>query len=137
MPAYAWNATVGKWTHAWLASLSDRRDGFVAFPGADEIATRIRAAAERKRERSRTSLPSRRKTLAGLVGERMGRRALRRADAWARSRHCRQVGRGSRRNGDSKRSRSMSAKIVTLLLRGRADLLLAQTASAPDLARSS
>jgi PD-(D/E)XK nuclease superfamily len=47
--AYAWNATVGKWTHDWLENLSERSDGFVAFPKDEEIAKRIHAAAERKR----------------------------------------------------------------------------------------
>jgi len=47
--AYAWNATVGKWTHNWLENLSERSAGFVAFPKDEEIAKRIRAAAQRKR----------------------------------------------------------------------------------------
>jgi hypothetical protein len=47
--AYAWNATVGKWTHDWLASVSDRPDGFIAFPNDEQVAERIRAAAQRKR----------------------------------------------------------------------------------------
>ena len=47
--AYAWNATVGKWTHDWLENLSERSDVFVAFPKDEEIAKRIRAAAQRKR----------------------------------------------------------------------------------------
>jgi hypothetical protein len=47
--AYAWNATVGKWTHDWLAGVSGRPEGFAAFPREEEIAERIRAAAQRKR----------------------------------------------------------------------------------------
>ena len=47
--AYAWDATVGKWTHDWLASVSASPDGFVAFPSEAEIAQQIRAAAQRKR----------------------------------------------------------------------------------------
>jgi len=47
--AYAWNATVGKWTHDWLENLRERSNGFVAFPKDEEIAKRIRAAAQRKR----------------------------------------------------------------------------------------
>jgi hypothetical protein len=46
---YLWNATLGKWTHAWLAAVFGRREAFVALPGADECAARISAAAERKR----------------------------------------------------------------------------------------
>lgn len=46
---YVWNATVGKWTHAWLAAIFGRTENFVALPAADEIAQQILAAAERKR----------------------------------------------------------------------------------------
>ncbi|MCA1658699.1 MAG: PD-(D/E)XK nuclease family protein, partial [Verrucomicrobiaceae bacterium] len=46
---YVWNATIGKWTHAWLAAVFGRSDAFVAFPSNDECAARISAAAERKR----------------------------------------------------------------------------------------
>lgn len=45
---YVWNATIGKWTHAWLAAVFGR-DAFSALPSADECAARIAAAAERKR----------------------------------------------------------------------------------------
>lgn len=47
--SYAWENTTGKWTHEWLASLSERREGFVAAPSPEEIERRIRSAAERKR----------------------------------------------------------------------------------------
>jgi hypothetical protein len=46
---YIWNATIGKWTHAWLATVFGQREGFGAFPSGDECAARISAAAERKR----------------------------------------------------------------------------------------
>ncbi len=46
---YAWQATVGKWTHEWLASVSAQREGFARFPSPEDIAQRIQAAAERKR----------------------------------------------------------------------------------------
>ncbi|PYI94576.1 MAG: hypothetical protein DME97_00960 [Verrucomicrobia bacterium] len=46
---YAWNATIGKWTHDWLAAVFGRSDAFVALPDGDECAARISAAAERKR----------------------------------------------------------------------------------------
>lgn len=46
---YVWNATIGKWTHDWLASLFGQTGTFTARPAADEIAPRILAAAERKR----------------------------------------------------------------------------------------
>ncbi|MFL6541560.1 MAG: hypothetical protein ACJ8I9_00195, partial [Chthoniobacterales bacterium] len=47
--AYAWNATVGKWTHEWLASLNPQPEGFVSFSQPHEIHQRIRDAAERRR----------------------------------------------------------------------------------------
>ena len=46
---YAWNATLGKWTHEWLAAVFGRTEDFVPFPRSQEIAPRILAAAERKR----------------------------------------------------------------------------------------
>jgi hypothetical protein len=46
---YVWNATIGKWTHAWLAAAFGRTQGFAARPSGDECADRISAAAERKR----------------------------------------------------------------------------------------
>ena len=46
---YAWNATIGKWTHDWLAAVFGRSDAFVALPDGDQCAARISAAAERKR----------------------------------------------------------------------------------------
>ncbi len=46
---YAWNATVGKWTHHWLAAAIGRSPAFSAFPSADVIAARILAAAQEKR----------------------------------------------------------------------------------------
>jgi hypothetical protein len=46
---YVWNATVGKWTHAWLASVLGRNQNFNARPPQDEIAPRILAAAEQTR----------------------------------------------------------------------------------------
>lgn len=46
---YVWNATIGKWTHDWLAAVFGRSEAFVALPSVDECAVRISAAAERKR----------------------------------------------------------------------------------------
>ena len=46
---YVWNATIGKWTHEWLAAGFGVPETFVALPGADEFAARVSAAAERKR----------------------------------------------------------------------------------------
>lgn len=46
---YVWNATIGKWTHAWLAAVFGQREAFVALPGGDECAARISAASQRKR----------------------------------------------------------------------------------------
>lgn len=47
--SYAWNSTVGKWTHAWLASIGGKTGGFVPMPDASAIKRNITAAAERKR----------------------------------------------------------------------------------------
>jgi PD-(D/E)XK nuclease superfamily protein len=46
---YSWNATIGKWTHEWLAAVFGRTEAFVILPGGDECAAGISAAAERKR----------------------------------------------------------------------------------------
>ena len=46
---YVWNATIGKWTHAWLAAAFGQSEAFAALPSGDECAARISAAAERKR----------------------------------------------------------------------------------------
>ncbi|MFL6540926.1 MAG: PD-(D/E)XK nuclease family protein [Chthoniobacterales bacterium] len=128
--SFAWNATVGKWTHDWLASLSGRPDGFVAFPSADEIEKRICAAADRKRievehlcRQAGRHLPDWWESGwqgALCVAQTLGR-ILSTADGWPwlaaewRIDAC-----------------SIEfAKGCELLLRGRADLLLGKTASAP------
>jgi PD-(D/E)XK nuclease superfamily len=46
---YVWNATIGKWTHAWLAAAFGSPETFVTLPSANEIAARVSAAADRKR----------------------------------------------------------------------------------------
>ena len=46
---YVWNATIGKWTHAWLAAVFGETQGFAALPSPEECAARIAAAAEQKR----------------------------------------------------------------------------------------
>lgn len=46
---YAWNATVGKWTHQWLGAAIGATAAFSPFPTADEMAERILIAAEKKR----------------------------------------------------------------------------------------
>jgi hypothetical protein len=48
-PTYVWNATIGKWTHDWLAAVFGPTETFVALPGEEEFAAHILAAAERKR----------------------------------------------------------------------------------------
>jgi hypothetical protein len=127
---YAWNATVGKWTHDWLASLGARPDGFVAFPTEEEIAARIRAAADRKR----------------IEVEQLCRQAGRRLPDWWESGWegalcvAQTLGRVLATAKDwpwLAAEWRLDAQPVDLgenlplLLRGRADLLLAQTASAP------
>ncbi|MFL6519351.1 MAG: PD-(D/E)XK nuclease family protein [Chthoniobacterales bacterium] len=128
--AYAWNATVGKWTHGWLASVSDRPDGFVAFPTEEEITKRIGAGAERKR----------------IEVENLCRQAGRRLPDWWESGWegalcvAQTLGRIL---GTAKDWPWLAAELRLdaqpidlgednrLLLRGRADLLLGKTASAP------
>ena len=128
--AYAWNATVGKWTHDWLAGVSDRPEGFVAFPNDAKISDRIRTAAERKRlevehlcHQAGRNLPDWwesgwegalcvAQTLGRILGTAQDWPWL--ATEWRLDAQPIDFGEGNE-----------------LLLRGRADLLLAKTASAP------
>lgn len=129
--AHTWDATVGKWSHEWLASLSDRaKGGFASFPSATEIETRIRAAAERKRaeveqlcRQAGRPLPDWWKSGwegALCLAQTLGRVLSTAADwpwlatEWRLDAQPIEVGEGWQ-----------------LILRGRADLMLAQTASAP------
>lgn len=128
---YVWNATVGKWTHEWLASILGKTETFTAFPAADTIAPRILAAAERKRAEVRElcgqsgrAIPDwwdsgwenalcLAQTLGRLLGEIEGW-------PWAVSEwrlEAQPISVGEDRS---------------LLLRGRADLLLGQTAAPPE-----
>ena len=52
-PTYVWNATIGKWTHDWLAGVFGPTETFVARPSEDEFAARTLGAAERKRAQVR------------------------------------------------------------------------------------
>ena len=52
-PTYVWNATIGKWTHEWLAAVFGPAGTFVALPRGDEFADRILVAANRKRAQVR------------------------------------------------------------------------------------
>jgi hypothetical protein len=128
--AYAWNATIGKWTHDWLASLSERPDGFVAFPNDEEMAKRIGAAAQRKR----------------LEVEHLCHQAGRRLPDWWESGWegalcvAQTLGRILSTAKDwpwLAAEWRLDAQPIDfgeenqLLLRGRADLLLGKTASAP------
>ena len=128
--AYAWNATVGKWTHDWLASVSDQKNGFVAFPKAEEIEKRIRTAAERKRNEVEHLCRHAGRRLpdwwesgwdgALCVAQTLGR-VLSTAKDWPwLAAEWRLEAQPINVGGDRE-----------LLLRARADLLLAQTDSAP------
>jgi hypothetical protein len=127
---YAWEATVGKWTHDWLASVSDRPDGFAAFPGEGEIAERIRAAAQRKRAEVENLSHQTGRRLpdwwesgwegALCVALTLGR-ILGTAKDWPWLATEWQLNAQSIDFGEDNQ----------LLLRGRADLLLGKTASAP------
>ncbi|MGI8820013.1 MAG: PD-(D/E)XK nuclease family protein [Chthoniobacterales bacterium] len=128
---YAWNATVGKWTHAWLAAAIGKSATFTSFPSGAKIAAGIISAAETKRaEVQRLAREADRAIpdwwesgwenalcLALTLG-----RILRTAEGWrwavAEWRLEEQpiaVGEGQ-----------------NLLLRGRADLLLANTIAQPS-----
>lgn len=128
---YVWNATVGKWTHEWLARILGKTEAFTAFPDADTIAPRILAAAERKRAEVRELCRQNDRTipdwwdsgwenalcLAQTLGSLLG--AIE-GWPWAVSEWCLEaqpIAVGKDRN---------------LLLRGRADLLLGQTAERPE-----
>jgi hypothetical protein len=127
---YVWNATVGKWTHDWLASVIGRTQNFTARPPQDEIAPRILAAAERTRAEVRArcreagqNIPDwwdsswenalcLAQTLGRIVGTIEGWRWA--AAEWPLVAQPIAV-------GDNR----------TLLLRGQADLLLAKTDALP------
>jgi hypothetical protein len=129
--AYAWNATVGKWTHDWLAGVSDRPDGFVAFPREDEITERIRAAAERKRSKVEHLCDQAGRRLpdwwesgwegALCLAQTLGR-ILSTAKDWPWLAAEWRLDAQAIDFGENNQ----------LLLRGRADLLLGKTASAPN-----
>ncbi|MEP6809761.1 MAG: PD-(D/E)XK nuclease family protein [Chthoniobacterales bacterium] len=127
---YVWNATIGKWTHDWLASILGKTESFIAFPPAETIAPRILAAAERKRAEVRELCRQSGRTipdwwdsgwenalcLAQTLGRLLG--AIEgwpwAVSEWRLEAQPIAVGEGR-----------------SLLLRGRADLLLGQTAAQP------
>jgi hypothetical protein len=129
-PTYVWNATIGKWTHAWLAALFAPTETFVALPAEDGFANRILAAAERKRAEVRAlcrlagrTIPDwwdsgwenalcLAQTLGRLVGAIEGWKWA--AAEWRLKAQPINVGENCR-----------------LLLRGQADLLLGRTAALP------
>jgi len=128
---YVWNATVGKWTHEWLASIVGRTENFTPFPTATDIAPRILAAAERKRAEVRELCRQAGKvvpdwwdsgwenalclaqTLGRIVGAIEGWKWA--VPEWRLEAQPIAVGEGR-----------------SLTLRGRADLLLAKTEVPPD-----
>lgn len=128
--AYAWNATIGKWTHDWLAGVSDRPQIFAPFPNDDEITRRIGAAAQRKRVEVEELCRQAGRRLpdwwesgwdgALCVAQTLGRILATAKDwpwvatEWRLDAQAIDLGEGNQ-----------------LLLRGRADLLLGKTASAP------
>ncbi|HVF71782.1 MAG TPA: PD-(D/E)XK nuclease family protein [Chthoniobacterales bacterium] len=128
--AYAWDATVGKWAHDWLASVSATADGFAAFPSEAEISERIRAAAVSKRTEVEQLCHQGGRRLpdwwesgwegALCVAQTLGRVLSTAKDwpwlatEWRLDAQPVEFGEGNQ-----------------LLLRGRADLLLGRTVSAP------
>jgi PD-(D/E)XK nuclease superfamily protein len=129
-PTYVWNATIGKWTHDWLAAVFGLDETFVALPGENDFADRILAAAERKRAEVRDlcrlagrTIPDwwdsgwqnalcLAQTLGRLVGEIEGWKWA--ATEWRLKAQPIAVGENHR-----------------LLLSGQADLLLGRTAALP------
>lgn len=129
--AYAWQATVGKWTHDWLASIAQHDgEGFAPFPSAGEIEKRIRAAAGRKRAEVEQLCRQAGRGLpdwwesgwdgALCVAQTLGR-VLATAEGWQWLAPEWRLEAQAIDFGDNR----------SLVLRGRADLLLAKTASAP------
>ncbi len=132
---YVWNATIGKWTHAWLAEVFGRSEAFVALPNPDECAARIAAAAERKRAQVRE------------LCRRAGRTVPDWWDSGWENALClaqtlgRLVGaiEGWKWAGAEWRLKAQPIAVGenrTLLLSGQADLLLGKTAAMPDLSRA-
>ncbi len=128
---YVWNSTVGKWTHEWLAGIFGRTEDFIPFPAPDAIETRILAAAERKRAEVRELCRQAGKTVpdwwdsgwdnALCLAQTLGR-ILGMIEGWKWAvpewlLEAQPIAVG--------RDRS-------LILRGRADLLLAKTETPPD-----
>ncbi|MFN2507469.1 MAG: PD-(D/E)XK nuclease family protein, partial [Chthoniobacterales bacterium] len=130
-PTYAWNATVGKWTHDWLASFGEGANAFVPFPGGAQMEEQIRAAAERTRAEVLMLCDAAGKPLpdwwqsgwenalcvAQALGSILGTADDWRwaAPEWVFEAHGIPVAAGR-----------------TLLIRGRADLLLAETSARPS-----
>jgi hypothetical protein len=125
-----WESTTGKWTHEWLASLGERGENFVRLPSAEEIERRIRAAADRKRGEVQHLCRAAGRHLpdwwesawqgALCVSLTLGR-ALATAKGWPWM-------------ATEWRFESQPIDVghdLRLFLTGRADLLLAQTSSAP------
>ncbi len=127
---YVWNATVGKWTHEWLASILGRTENFTPFPAPADIAPRILAAAERKRAEVRKLCRQAGKVVpdwwgsgwenALCLAQTLGR-ILGTIDGWKFAVTEWRLETQPIAVGDGR----------SLLLRGRADLLLAKTATPP------
>ena len=127
---YVWNSTVGKWTHEWLASILGRTENFIAFPVPADIAPQIVAAAERKRAEVRELCRQAGRVVpdwwesgwenALCLAQTLGR-ILGTIDSWKWAVPEWRLEAQPIAVGEGR----------TLLLRGRADLLLAKTAAPP------
>ncbi|MEY2528005.1 MAG: hypothetical protein QOJ05_95 [Verrucomicrobiota bacterium] len=129
-PTYVWNATIGKWTHDWLAAVFGATETFVALPDGGECAARILAAAERKRAEVRELCRLAGRTipdwwdsgwdnalcLAQTLGSLLGA-----IEDWKWAAAEWRLAAQPIAVGDNR----------TLLLRGQADLLLGKTAALP------
>jgi hypothetical protein len=127
---YVWNATIGKWTHEWLAAAFGLRETFVTLPNADEFAARISAAAERKRAEVRELCRLAGRTIpdwwdsgwenALCLAQTLGR-IVGAIDGWKWAAAEWRLKAQPIAVGDNR----------TLLLRGQADLLLGKTEALP------
>jgi hypothetical protein len=130
-PTYVWNATIGKWTHEWLAAVFGLTETFVALPDAEIFAARISAAAERKRAEVRELCRRAGRTIpdwwesgwenALCLAQSLGR-IVGAIDGWKWAAAEWKLKAQPIAVGDNR----------SLLLRGQADLLLGKTAALPS-----
>jgi hypothetical protein len=127
---YVWNATIGKWTHDWLAAVFDLTETFAPLPSPEDFAARISAAAERKRSEVRGLCRLAGRTIpdwwesgwenALCLAQTLGR-LVGAVDGW----------KWAAAEWKLKAQPIAVGEALTLLLRGQADLLLGKTERLP------